>query len=223
MFKRSQWLGTAALLFAAGIVASFLHQRSVDAERRATTEAHRAEQIEAEVAELRRELHAVQARDLLGRQKGASGPPVLSNVVTSTAPAAVPSVVAEPVSTPTKKALTSEDIRDGLNVHFYGETVDSSWSRTARQAFQARLIDALPAGSKLGSVECKSSMCRAEIWHPDLEAHREFIRTGFSSPTKPWQAATNVTLGEKPDSGKVTSIVFLAREGHEIPYDQDTL
>lgn len=220
MFKRIQWLGGAGLVLAGGVSTAFFHQRAVNAERVARSEALRAGQMADSVAELRREVHAIQAQGVLGDERSAAPSPVLASVVVNGSPAATPSApTSEPAPPP--KVPTTEEMRDGLNVHFYEEAVDTSWSETTRRQLQTRVSGLLPAGSKLVSMECRSTMCRAEVAHPDLEAHREFIRAGFSSPAEMWRIATNVSLGEPADSAKVTSIVFLSREGRELPYDID--
>jgi hypothetical protein len=213
MIKRSQWLAAAAFMLAAGIAVALFRGLAADA----ANEAEQVGQVEVQVVQLRRELAALQARDLLHRQQAAPSAPMPSNVLASTTQVqAPPTDVAEP--TPSK-ARAPEAVRDGLNVHFYGESDDRRWTQAERQKYQSKLGDVIPAGSKLVSFECRSSMCRAEVSHPDLDAHIAFIRSGFIA--KPWQEAVHVSLGESSDAAKVTSVVFLAREGQALPYDSD--
>jgi len=217
MIRRTQMLlSAAALAVVAGAVAV---ARLPAAAAPVSEESKRLIAAEIEIAQLRSEMQreralnqvARAARVLPNAQQAAEGAsaPVVAAAAQQDAPAAVPTPAPA-------KDLTTEDIRDTLSARFTEEAYDSKWSVVTREKVQSRLSSALPKGARMLSVDCKTSMCRAEIAEPDLEAHQQLIKSAFASPPTPWEGSTMLALAEEPGSGKVTTIAFIAREGQGL-------
>lgn len=211
-------IGTVCVV-SAGMAFTFFNQRATKTERKTSTESQRLEEAKTVIAELQNELRrtqalnvAINARPSLDAAEGAIGsrrPPAPGDGVEAIDPPAL-----------AKREVTTEDISDGLSSRFYAEDVDRNWSATARQKFQSRLSAAIPNGSRLVSLECKSSMCRAEISHPSMEAHQSFVQSAFMPPAQ-WEGSTMVSLKEESGERSVTSVAFLAREGQGLSVDDD--
>lgn len=110
-------------------------------------------------------------------------------------------------------------IHQGMEMAFAGERLDPSWARDARRLVDTALSAHLPDGSRLTAVECRSSLCRVETTHESRNDAKEFTSKSLSDPaSRPW----NGSFASGPTSvdalnGRVTQIVYLVREGHELP------
>jgi len=186
--------------------------------RPVSEDAKRIDLAEREINELRNELKAQRAIPQLANAAHAASVQAAAAQAASTAPAAT-QAVPEPAPTLARaKELSTEDVRDSLSARFVQENYDSNWSIVARDKIQALLAAAIPTGARVLSVECKTSLCRAEVSEPDIESHKQLIRKGFTSAT-PWAGSTMVTLADDAGSGHITSVAFFAREGKSLPSD----
>ncbi|MEI9937512.1 MAG: hypothetical protein WDO69_09865 [Pseudomonadota bacterium] len=189
------------------------------AARPASEDAKRIDLAEREINELRNEIKAQRAlTQLVNAAHAASVQAAAAQAAqaASTAPAATQAV---PESAPAPaKEVSTEDVRDSLSARFVQENYDSNWSVVARGKIQTLLAAAIPTGARVLSVDCKTSLCRAEVSEPDIESHKQLIRKGITSAT-PWAGSTMVTLADDPASGHITSVAFFAREGKTLAPD----
>jgi hypothetical protein len=211
-------IGTVCLI-GAGIAFTFFGQRTPKTRTSASAESRQLEETRAAIADLRGELRRTQAMNVAIKARADSD--AKEGTLGSNSPPA-PGDVAEAIDpiVHAKREVTTEDISEGLNTRFYAEDVDRNWSASARANFQSRLSAALPSGSRLVSLECKSSMCRAEVSQPSVEAHQSFVQSAFMPPAQ-WDGSTMVSLKEEPGDGSATSLVFLAREGQGLSVDDE--
>jgi hypothetical protein len=75
--------------------------------------------------------------------------------------------------------------------------------------------------SSLRSLECRSTLCRVEVQHTDVEAHKRFVERAILSPGKRWEGLMMATLGEGSGEGGFTSVAFFARVGTELVRDSE--
>ncbi|MGK3989356.1 hypothetical protein WME99_40290 [Sorangium sp. So ce136] len=123
------------------------------------------------------------------------------------APSAAP---AEP-STPEERAAKHDLV-------FQAERVDHAWAREASHKLRDGIESILPTGA-LRSVECRNTLCKAELVCADRDEVATFFEQGFRRQDRFWQgAATVLKTGETPD-GKWTMAAFFARDGSMIPSD----
>lgn len=88
---------------------------------------------------------------------------------------------------------------------------------TSRLAAELRpsIVRALPRGASLRDLVCRSSLCRAEISYPDLDAFQAFVEEKLSgSDGAIWKGPTFLELLTEPGSsrGDALALVYLGRE-----------
>jgi hypothetical protein len=108
--------------------------------------------------------------------------------------------------------LTVEQSQAMVLDAYAGEAVDSAWSAQTSYKLDAAVRGHLPAGSKLSSLECRTSMCQLKVTHPDPMAHSTFMMDGFGS----WPGWVLVA-GKEQDRGEVVITLIVGREGTALP------
>lgn len=221
MQNRIRKAGLTALLLLSGISLVWSYKNSQGRDDMRAAQYRQSAQQQSELDELRREIREARAVTIALQPR----PTVTPSAVPSARPDAsndvVPANAESAAVPPPRKELTFQDVRDGLSARLYAESYDPSWSAAARKRIEERLSAALPGGSRLVSVDCRSSICRAEVSQPDFDAHRKFVQAAFADPSVSWEGPTMVTLGEEPGSRMVTSVAFLAREGRDLTVETD--
>jgi hypothetical protein len=105
-----------------------------------------------------------------------------------------------------------EESRDRVLSAFTDEPVDRNWGPTSSGELDRMVRAALPAGSRLTAVECRSTMCRLKLVHADPEAQPQFLRKAF----RDWSGSIFVAE-ERRDAGGLTVALIAARPGREPP------
>jgi hypothetical protein len=176
--------------------------------------------LESQLAELRQELARTQ-RTVLSEQRArleqveSPRSATSSDAVGPTAPGDC-----QPDPAAQQHVPSTEETRDLLDARFSSEAEDRAWSREAEGQAQALLADHLLEPSRLLSLACKASLCRAEIGQPDEAAHRAYLEQTFTAPSKEWTGTLMASLVEQP-TGNLSTVVFLARPGTELLSDAD--
>jgi hypothetical protein len=119
----------------------------------------------------------------------------------------------EPTSPP-----TGEEMRDHLEAAFAADPPAAA--RDLAQGLEDGARAALPAGSRVRSVECRASLCRIETEHAGLDDYRAFVQRAFFS-----HDAKQVSIGPvfanppgEPRHGEpVVAVVYVGREGTVLP------
>ena len=94
------------------------------------------------------------------------------------------------------------------------EAVDPAWAPATERLVAETLTKPVFAGSTLLGATCRSTLCRLEVQHESEDHRRRFART---LPTRlPALPSGSMRNGE---GEALTSIVYVAREGHRIPRD----
>jgi hypothetical protein len=94
-----------------------------------------------------------------------------------------------------------------MTAKFEEEPLDTSWARATRGEVMEGLRSALPAQSTLERVECRSTMCRAEIKHANEEDYRNFALTSLGF----WGGRASTIRSTQAGSEKHSMIVFFER------------
>lgn len=105
-----------------------------------------------------------------------------------------------------------DDSRESVLVTYDDETSDPDWSATAASELDDLLRRNLPGGSRLDALECRSTMCRIDLSHPDAEAHSRFVMEGL----RDWPGSIFVA-DEIQKDGEYIVTLYAAREGTELP------
>ena len=128
------------------------------------------------------------------------------------APALPPSLAtAQPESAP----------RERIARAFSSEKSDPTWAQQAQRTAEARLRRNLPAGVTLRAVECRTSLCRIETTHENMDVYQRFVEMAFMKmDTQVWNGASFSTPVEADGAERgfpVAIVSYLAREGRALP------
>ncbi|WP_434048350.1 MULTISPECIES: hypothetical protein [Sorangium] len=108
--------------------------------------------------------------------------------------------------------VTPEEAAAKHDLAFEAEQVDRGWAPEAVRQVRGGIEAILPSGA-LRSVECRRTLCKAEIVCADSDEVATFFEQGFRRQDRFWRgAATVLKTGETAD-GKWTMAAFFAREG----------
>jgi hypothetical protein len=119
-------------------------------------------------------------------------------------------VAAKPAEPP---SMTVEQMRQGVLAAYGKENRDFAWGPEAEKKLDTALRTALPKGSKLLSMECRSTMCRLEISHSDgAIAHTGGPDGWMSSLTHEWGGAMFVA-GEREEGGGIVQTLIPLQAG----------
>lgn len=95
---------------------------------------------------------------------------------------------------------------------FGQEDIDPQWRADATRKLDAAIRDRLPTGSRLGSIECHTTMCRVEVFHHDPNAGQAFVMDAF----RDWPGSLFVAK-DRQERGEHVVTIIASREGHELP------
>jgi hypothetical protein len=130
-------------------------------------------------------------------------------------PVAEPAIVDESID-PAQRVIEREAQIDAheatLLARIADEPADGSWSGPTEDAVRDALRGPEFAGARLVDVDCRTSLCRAELAASDDEAHE---RAASSLPLTP-PFATNGLIRRTGDPDAPTLVVYFARPGHKI-------
>lgn len=95
------------------------------------------------------------------------------------------------------------------------EPADPAWSSRARDLIAGAMAADFLKATKVMDIDCRSTLCRVRVTNPDVRARMAFehhfgLAVGQLLPQLQVQTTQH-------DDGSATSIVFLAREGHDLP------
>lgn len=106
-----------------------------------------------------------------------------------------------------------------LDDAFAAEREDRAW--TAREDLAAKLEQGRKAGTVVRAVECRSTMCRAELAYADLHSYASAMLAqggGVGLGGAPfWPFAQTQRVVSDPDSGELVTVAYYMREGHDLP------
>jgi hypothetical protein len=173
------------------------------------------------MAELRKKVSQVEREPPTPIDRPAA--PMIAYVSAPSEPpsAAEPTSTVKPAAAPTASAAqhapTNEEVRDHYEMSFIGEYADAAWSQKARGLASERLKATLPDSSAVRSIDCRTSMCRIETSHADLEHYRQFVQKSFMDPESSiWNAATYSSITDD-SSGNLVVVSYVSRDGQPLP------
>lgn len=98
---------------------------------------------------------------------------------------------------------------------FWSENVDSQWSTKASDLIAQHLENEEQIKTSLANVDCRATLCRVEASHQDADAAEAFelqfpMRVGKMLPQISY-------LYEEQNDGSVSMVMYLARNGYDLP------
>jgi hypothetical protein len=147
-------------------------------------------------------------------------PQLIPVPVSPAAPAAAAEAASRTASPPAPPP-TEAEVLAHLGSSFSREPTDPRWSGEAATQARTALATRLTAGSAIQKVECKSTLCRMEISHLDLDSFRQSVRSTFLAPDNGlWNGAWMAAVVDT-DNG-VRAVAYLARPGADLPIPEPT-
>lgn len=208
--KRNISIAGAALavLMLAAIHSTRERDASGEAAHDATAAHAELEEVRSEIANLRRHVYAQNARSLSVQPQieEADGETDIDEPVDREQ---------TPEPDPPKAPETQAEFVANLSARFLAESVDVGWSREAAHLADGDLRPLLPAGSHITTLECKSSLCRAESMHQDMGTYQEFTRAMIHARRK-WQGPAIVVVVDRPENGEVKAAIYMAKLGEDL-------
>jgi hypothetical protein len=124
--------------------------------------------------------------------------------------------------TPPAAPLSPEELKLRDRRHFEAierelaaEPVDAAWAPATERIISDTMARPIFAGSKLLGSTCHSTLCRFEVSHASERDRRRF---GSALPNRlPSLPSGSMRQGE---GSEPRTIVYVAREGHQIPRDE---
>jgi hypothetical protein len=180
----------------------------------------RSELTGEEIESLRSELADVKRQSLLnggllalGESTRLSRVPLAAPTDTpvATQPAAPQSSVDEEKEKAEAQASEAK-IMDEASQRFRAEAIDAEWSATAPGVVRSAIASNIPAGSQLVNVECRSTSCRIEASHRDLDGFQKFVDTSFMSREKKLWSAGFLSAVTEQTGASVSSVTYYWRE-----------
>lgn len=184
---------------------------------------------ESELTKMRRELNTLSSAVENREVDREVAPTIVPEVVMLQSPAAS-SPSAPPVGASTADAPPQDRAAAQAAAHqekllrmegsFADDSNDPSWTAKLNGDVLTKLNSALPEGSSLRTMECRSRMCRIETSHTSIEHYQAFLQKAFWDPsTKLWNAhmISLALQGEASADGSLTIVSYLAREGADLP------
>jgi hypothetical protein len=156
----------------------------------------------------------------LARSASGRGPAVVESGRRGPSPTSVgePAPVATGTETVEAPELPPpEDQVAYIDSVFGAQSYEGGWARDAARRLEDALTSIGGGASALSSVECRSSLCKAQIVHNDEAQFQRFLEQAFRAVSY-WDGP-RLSLRDEPGAdGRVTSTMFFAKEGSEMPY-----
>jgi hypothetical protein len=122
---------------------------------------------------------------------------------------------------PPVRSPNAREIVDQIDARFYQEPSSTLWGRSAAARATAALSGVVKDG-RIQRVECRETMCRIELTHDNLQAFSNFAHQ-LATPQITealWNGGFSAQVTNQ-SPGAVSSVVFYAREDHDIPPVED--
>jgi hypothetical protein len=108
----------------------------------------------------------------------------------------------------------SDDYSIHVETKFESEPIDRAWS--PERELHGRVTGILPAGSSIRKLDCRSSMCRMETSHRDVESYRAFTLSVVSVDGAPpvWTGPAYFNVIREParPDDELVAVAYLGRE-----------
>jgi hypothetical protein len=116
---------------------------------------------------------------------------------------------------PARPRIDPATLRDHLTAAFDTQPDDAAWSAPARRMIETKLAAAVPHGSALRSIECRTTLCRIEMQYDDVAQYQAFLRK-LTPDALPWNGTFFATAAGDPSERPARFVAFLSREGQEL-------
>jgi len=117
---------------------------------------------------------------------------------------------------------TDSERRPYYEDRFASDPVDPVWARSTEQAITGVMARDELRGSRLVAARCHGNLCRIEVSHTDDGAQSRFLPEVTRFP--PFlNAGVAQTVRDPDPPERVSTVIFLAREGQTLPHLADPI
>jgi hypothetical protein len=209
--KRAPWIAAGAAAAALGAWLLFPHGERGRQAAAAATAPHDA--ADEKLAALSGRLASLEREAAVRRATVAAPPPA------GTAdPAAAPDPSGR-ASAPRPPQHTGDEVYHGLERHFGREAKDPAWSAETEASIAHAFQGGAFAGSTMLRAECGTTICRVDVSHESDMAQNDFLGAVRGAP--PFDRGGFAHREIDPDSGQVRTIVYMPRDGQDLPLPDD--
>ncbi|WP_437528981.1 hypothetical protein WME79_46865 [Sorangium sp. So ce726] len=115
-------------------------------------------------------------------------------------------------------APSHEEQKEFLELSFSAQAPDVSWSRGAAAQVDEMVRPLTDRNTRLVSTDCRATLCRVELTHTTEDAFHAFMTTAiYGGGMRSWKGAGGGGLLRRDPDGTVRTVVYLAKEGAELP------
>jgi hypothetical protein len=111
-----------------------------------------------------------------------------------------------------RPAMTVEQSQAAVLEAFGEETSDAAWAGEAAGKLGAAIREHLPKGTRLGQIECHTTMCQIELTSSEPGGAQQVVMTAF----RDWPGSLFVAR-DRQERGESVVTIIASREGHEPP------
>ena len=124
-----------------------------------------------------------------------------------------------PVGTadPCGSGPSTQDRQAFLELSFSSQAPDASWAENARDEIEAIVQPLTNQDTRLLSVDCRTTLCRVELVHSDVNAFHALAMATLNGGVRGWKGAVSGALLRTEADGSARSVMYLAKQGTEMP------
>jgi hypothetical protein len=113
---------------------------------------------------------------------------------------------------------SSADQEAFLASTFSSQPIDAAWSRGAARQISDILRPIAGKNTNVVSVDCRATLCRADLEHETDADFRAFMNAMFTGAgAGAWNGAGGGGKVETEPDGRVKAVLYFAKEGTELP------
>jgi hypothetical protein len=113
------------------------------------------------------------------------------------------------------KPITWDGFWSTVRQKFSAQSRDVAWGHDAAVVASRDLMRELPKGSTVGAIECRSTVCRAELTHPSLDAFHQHTTQMTVSQGREWKGQRMSTVTKVRDDGSVEVETYFVRQADD--------
>jgi hypothetical protein len=163
------------------------------------------------IAELESRLRGLELREGRGRAEPRPPPRAAGDTLVQQPGGASTEDETAPITAALAKRQAEIDLR---MARWQSEARDPDWSHQMEEGIHGTLEQRASKGNRVTFLECRTTMCQFRVSHAGAEQQQQFAQQIVSS-LPPHRAAT--FYAEDTDTDHRSTLVFLSREGHELP------
>ncbi|HWU87612.1 MAG TPA: hypothetical protein VN253_10080 [Kofleriaceae bacterium] len=118
-----------------------------------------------------------------------------------------------------RRTKATTDLRDVYQTALLSEGRDHAWARDASHQIEVRIRDLSKEGVVLKAVDCRTTLCQAELTFDSSDTYRDFLRKNLSHGPEEflWNGYISFHNQEADDKNERQVLMFISRQGFGFP------